>query len=91
MTAIMNFSILNGFGILLVPRFAVNNLLRDIHKKKPTILPGVPTLFAAINNFHKLKNYDLSSLKAAVSGGAALPIEIKQTFEEISGILKSPA
>lgn len=85
MTAIMNFSILNGFAILLMPRFSVNNLVRNIHKKQPTILPGVPTLFAAINNYQDLAKYNLSSLKAAVAGGAPLPLEIKKKFEEVSG------
>jgi len=87
MTAIMNLSILSGFEIILMPKFSLKNLLRDIDKKKPTILLGVPTLFSAINNFPKLKNYDLSSLKASISGGASLPLEIKTKFEELSNCI----
>lgn len=85
MTAIMNFSILNGFALLLVPKFSINRLLKDIHKKKPTILVGVPTLFAAVSNFSQLKNFNLKSLKACVSGGAQLPVEIKKNFEDVAG------
>lgn len=85
MTAIMNFSILNGFAIFLVPKFSVSNLVSDIQKKKPTILLGVPTLFAAINNCLQSQKSDLSSIKAAVAGGAPLPLEIKKKFEKIAG------
>jgi long-chain acyl-CoA synthetase len=85
MTAVMNFSILNAYALLLIPKFSINNLVRDIDKKKPTIMPGVPTLFAAINNFRRLKSYDLSSLKAGVVGGAQLPLTIKNQFEQNSG------
>lgn len=85
MTAIMNFSILNGFALLLSPKFSVSKLISDIHKKRPTILVGVPTLFAAINNFPNLQKFNLKSLKACVSGGAQLPAQIKKKFEETCG------
>lgn len=85
MTAVMNFAILGGHALLLVPKFNILNLIKDIARKKPTIMPGVPTLFAAINNFAKLKRYNISSLKACVAGGAQLPVEIKRKFEEVTG------
>lgn len=87
MTAVMNFTINGGHALLLMPKFHLQSLLKAITRKKPTIMPGVPTLFAAINNFAKLKHYDLSSLKACVAGGAQLPLEIKRKFEEISGCM----
>ncbi len=85
MTGVMNFSILNGFAMLLVPKFSISHLIEDIQNKKPTILPGVPRIFAEINKFADLAKYDLSSLKACVAGGAQLPLEIKHKFEEVSG------
>ena len=32
-----------------------------------------------------LAKYDLSSLRHCISGGAALPLEVKQRFEELTG------
>jgi len=84
MTAVMNFAIYNALALILMPKFSINQLIRDIHKKRPTLMPGVPTLFAAINNSKKLKGFDLTSLKACVSGGAPLPVAIREQFEAIA-------
>ncbi len=85
MTVIMNFAVASGFRIVLHPRFELKALLDDIVKKKPSLMPGVPTMFAAILNHPKLKEYDLSSLAMCISGGGPLPIEIKKQFEEVTG------
>jgi long-chain acyl-CoA synthetase len=44
----------------------------------------VPTIFTAINNAPNLKKYDLTSIKLCISGGAALPVEVKKQFEAIT-------
>ena len=48
-------------------------------------MPGVPTMFVAMLGHRKLASFDLSSLKYCVSGGAPLPIEVKQRFEALTG------
>ena len=85
MTAVMNMSIYLGAVIIMHPRFELDAVLQDIHKKKPTVFDGVPTMFGAINAHPKLKDFDLKSIKACISGGAPLPVEVKQKFEEFSG------
>ena len=88
MTVIMNFGISAGFRILLHPRFEMRAVLEDITSKKPGLMAGVPTMFTAILNALQTKGakrYDLSSLRMCISGGAALPVEIKQRFEEATG------
>jgi long-chain acyl-CoA synthetase len=88
MTVIMNFGISAGFRILLHPRFELAPLLSDIQQKKPALMAGVPTMFTAILNATTAKGgqrYDLSSLKMCISGGAALPLEIKERFEAATG------
>jgi long-chain acyl-CoA synthetase len=85
MTVVMNFGIARGCEILIMPRFVLDDALKLIDKAKPTVMPGVPTLFNAIVNHPKLKSFDLSSLKFCLSGGAPLPIEVKQTFEKLTG------
>ena len=85
MTAVMNFSILEGAEMVIMPRFVLDEALQLIDQTKPTVMPGVPTMFNAMLNHPKLKSFDLSSLKYCISGGAALPIEVKQKFEALTG------
>jgi long-chain acyl-CoA synthetase len=85
MTVVMNFGIAKAAEIVMMPRFTLDEGLALIHKVRPTIMPGVPTLFNAIQNHPKIKSYDLTSLKFCLSGGAPLPLEVKQKFEATTG------
>jgi long-chain acyl-CoA synthetase len=85
MTVVMNFGIERAAELVIMPRFVLDDALKLINKTKPTIMPGVPTLFNAIMNHQKLSSYDLSTLKFCLSGGAALPIEVKTQFERLTG------
>ncbi len=85
MTAVMCLSIMVGAEIIMHPRFELVPVLKDIDKKKPTMLPGVPTMYTAINNYPDLAKYNLRSIKACISGAAPLPLKVKQRFEELTG------
>jgi long-chain acyl-CoA synthetase len=85
MTTVMNFAIAKAATIVLMPRFDLKGALQLIRKMRPTLMPGVPTLYNALMNAPDLAPGDLASLKFCVSGGAALPIEIKRGFEKVSG------
>lgn len=85
MTAVMNFSVLAGLEIIAMPRFDLNETLKTIHKKKPHLFPAVPAIYAGINNHPHLAKYNLSSLEYCISGGAPLPVEVKRTFETVTG------
>jgi long-chain acyl-CoA synthetase len=85
MTVVMNFGIAKAAEIVMMPRFTLDEGLALIAQVKPTIMPGVPTLFNAIQNHPKIKSYDLTSLKFCLSGGAPLPLEVKQKFEVTTG------
>lgn len=85
MTVVMNLAVAMAAKIILMPRFQLVEALKLIHKHKPTVMPAVPTIFTAMMNYPKFNEYDISSLRFCISGGAALPLEIKQKFEEISG------
>ena len=74
-----------GAEIILMPRFELKDCLKKIDKKKATVFPAVPTIFTAINNSPLAGNYDLTSLKLCISGGAPLPVEVKRQFEQTSG------
>ena len=63
------------------------DVLENITKYKATIFPGVPLLYNALNNHPDVKagKYDLSSIKACISGSAALMRETKEEFERLTG------
>ena len=85
MTVVMNLAIEAAACMILLPRFDLTQVLKTIHTKKPTLFPGVPTIFTAINNFAHTDKYDLSSLEVCISGGAPLPVEVKAAFEGRTG------
>ena len=85
MTGVMNFAIATAAEIVIMPRFVLNDAMALITKTRPTIMPGVPTMFIAMLNHPKLKSFDLSSLKFCLSGGAPLLLETKKNFEALTG------
>ncbi len=85
MTAVMNFSVRLGFEIVALPRFELDQTLKLIHKTKPHYFPAVPAIYNGINNHKKVHKYDLTSLRYCISGGAALPVEVKKSFEDKTG------
>ncbi len=79
-----------GARVIAIPDPRAGNppfteVLELIHKYKPTLFNGVPTLYAALLNHPHLKKYDLSSINACVSGAAPLPVELKKQWEAASG------
>ena len=85
MTAIMNFGLKIGARLVLLPRFDLKQAVQEIKRTRPTILPGVPTLYTALLNFPGIRKEDLASLKFCVSGGASLPLEVRRRFEAFTG------
>ena len=85
MTCVMNWSLSVGAEMVLVPRFQPEGLLKLIEKKRPTAFCAVPTLFTALMNTPGIDNYDLSSIQMIISGGAPLPMEVRQHFERAAG------
>jgi long-chain acyl-CoA synthetase len=85
LTVIMNFGIAGGAEIILHPKFELDDVMKDLSKKKPTIFPGVPTMYMAIANHPEISKFDLSSLKFCASGGAPLPVEVQDQFQKVTG------
>ena len=74
-----------GNELLLRVRFDVATTLNDIEVKKATVFPGVPTMWIALANTPDIDKRDLSSLRYVGSGGAALPVEVAERFEKLTG------
>ncbi len=86
MTTCMNMDTLIGAAMLLIPDPRdLEDILKNITQHKPTFYPGVPAMYVAINNYPDLSKYDLSSIKACVSGAAGLPVEVQKRFQELTG------
>jgi long-chain acyl-CoA synthetase len=85
MTGIVVFGIAHGAEIVIQPRFQLDDTVDLITRTRPTIMPGVPTLFAAIAGHKSAKSLNLQSLKVCLSGGAGLPTEVRKSFEAITG------
>lgn len=85
MTVAMNNSVLYGIEIIALPRFSVKEVLETIDKKRPTLFPAVPTIYTAIASYAHLSDYDISSIRFCMSGGAPLPMDVKQRFEKLTG------
>lgn len=78
-------SVMEVYKMILVPKFDASGLLKTIHKQKPTVFPGAPSIYIGLMNHPDISQYDLSSIKGAISGSAPLPVEVIEKFEEKTG------
>jgi long-chain acyl-CoA synthetase len=85
MTVAMNVGISIGAELILLPRFELDQVMKCIARKRPTLFPGVPTIYTAINGAAEKGGWDLSSIRFCMSGGAPLPIEVRSRFEQLTG------
>jgi long-chain acyl-CoA synthetase len=85
MTTLMNLSMYQAGTLILLPRFDVGQVVKTIHKERPTVFPGAPTMYVALIHYPDIKKYDLSSIQYCVSGAAPLPLEVQEKFEAITG------
>ena len=85
LTADMLFGLQIGAELVLHLRFDLDAALRDLVAKRITCLPGVPTMFTALISHPDAARLDLSSLRHCSSGGAPLPVEVQQRFQQLTG------
>ena len=88
MVTVVNLAMALAGAIIAIPNPRdQDDMLGSINKYSPTIFPGVPAMYIAINNNPDVAagKYNLQSIRACISGSAPLLLETKRTFEEISG------
>lgn len=85
MTTVLILTVMKQNKMILLPKFDVDQVLKTIHKQRPTLFPGAPTMYIGLLNHPDLKKYDLSSINACISGSAPLPVEVQEKFEEVTG------
>ena len=84
LTAAMNTAIAMGAAMIIAPNFVTADILKMILRHKPSLFPGVPTMYVAINNFPGVRKYNIRSIRACISGAAGLPVEVQEAFEKLT-------
>lgn len=86
MTVCMNLAMYMGGAMIRIPNPRIlEHTLKSINKHKPTVFPGVPALYVSLTNRPDIQEYDVSSIKACISGAAGLPAEVQEAFEKLTG------
>lgn len=85
LTVLLNQAMYIAGTLILIPRFEINEVLKTIDKKKPTVFPGAPTMYIAVIHHPEVSSFDLSSIQICISGAAPLPVEVQERFEKLSG------
>jgi long-chain acyl-CoA synthetase len=70
--------------MVILSTFATREVLRAVRRSRPTLFPGVPAMYTAINDFPGARRYRLSSIRACISGAAPLPVEVQEAFERLT-------
>lgn len=86
MTSAMNMPIAGGYTSVLIPDPRdILHVMGAIARHKAAFYPGVPTMYVAINNHPRVRDFDLSSIRTCLSAAAPLPLEVQQRFQSITG------
>ncbi len=78
---IQNATIAGGGTFTLLPRFDPKKCYEILERDRVTILAGVPTMYFALLHHEQERDYNLSSLKFCMTGGAPMPVEVMSAFE----------
>ena len=82
---VMSVPIAAGATIILFRRFAADRVLQAIQDYRATRFLGVPTMYIALLNAERVKDYDLSSLRPSRTSAAPLPQAVKESFDALVG------
>jgi long-chain acyl-CoA synthetase len=83
----INTVLLHGGSAVLVPEPTPNAILQATRCTPPTLMVGVPTLYAALCRDGAPPITGLARLRAAFSGADTLPATVKQRFERNVALL----
>ena len=82
--SVLNRTVINGGCIAMLPRFDAEQALGTMQRTHATSFPGVPTMYQALLDHPRAVLTDFTSLRVCISGGAPLPLPLKQRFEALS-------
>ena len=87
LSSVMNTTVRFTGTMSLIPRFDAGTVLETIQRDKATIMEGVPTMFVALLHHPDVDKYDVSTLRMSISGGAPIPAEVMDAFEQKFGVV----
>ena len=82
---VLNRTVAHGGCIAMLPRFDAGQALKTLARVKATAMPGVPTMYQALLDHPDCGKTNFGSLRVCISGGAPLPLPLKQRFEAVTG------
>ncbi len=86
MTVCMMLGIYLGGELIMVPNpRPIDNVMNIIQKEGATLFPGVPAMYIGIINHPRVQEYNLTSVRACISGSASLPMEVQERFGRLTG------
>jgi len=81
-SVIQNGMIASGGSITLLARFTPEDAFELIERDRITVFAGVPTMYFALLHHRGDRAHDVSSLVTCLTGGAPMPVEVMNAFEE---------
>jgi len=84
-TVMQNATIRGGGTLVLMPRFEPVAAAQLIQKHKVNFFAGVPTMYFALLNHPEVAKDMLATLAGCASGGAAMPMEVMNAFDQKFG------
>ena len=81
-TVIQNGMIATGGSITMLARFTPEEAFELIERDRLTVFAGVPTMYFGLLHHRGDRAYDVSSLEICMTGGAPMPVEVMNSFEE---------
>jgi acyl-CoA synthetase (AMP-forming)/AMP-acid ligase II len=78
-------ALMRGATVFPEPVFDVDVVLRRVQADAITMLPGPPALYQSLLLHADRAQFDISSLRLAVTGGAAIPVELIQRMKDDLG------
>jgi len=79
----MNLGLMYGSSSVIMPTFELEKVFQAIERYRVSAVPLVPTMMTYMLNYPDRDAYDTSSLEEVISGGAALPEEVRLEMERV--------
>jgi long-chain acyl-CoA synthetase len=71
--------------MVLMRLFDARTVAEQVPRFRPTVFPGVPAMYLALNQLKQVHQYDFHSIRFCLSGAAGLPAEVAEQFERLTG------
>lgn len=86
LNVVIGTTLAGGASLVLIQRFDPVATMETIKERGVTVLPGAPSLWAALGQLDHLTPHEFSSIRLALSGAAKLPEQISQSFSARFGL-----